>query len=84
MKHSDRPRYVKGGTVPKSIGKGRVLLHNHMRHSLDTPCGENGFRAWTDDRPPRSFKRCECGWSGLPHYSEVPDYKCEPRSNLQQ
>ena len=70
--------------MPKSIGKGRVLMHNHIRHSVDTPCGENGFRTWTDDRPPRSFKRCECGWSGLPHYSEVPDYKCEPRSNLQQ
>ena len=89
-KHSEgypregHPRYVKDGTVPQSIGKGRALMHNHIRHSLDMPCGENGFRAWTDDRPPLGFKRCGCGWSGLPHYSATPDYRCEPRSRLPQ
>ena len=82
MKRSDHPRYVKDGTVPQSIGKGRALMHNHIRHSLDMPSGENGFRAWTDDRPPLGFKRCGCGWSGLPHYSATPDYRCEPRSRL--
>jgi hypothetical protein len=44
-------------------------MHNHIRHSLDMPSSENGFRAWTDDRPPLGFKRYGCGWSGLPHYS---------------
>jgi hypothetical protein len=82
MKRSDHPRYIKDGTVPQSIGKGRALMHNHIRHSLDMPSGENGFRAWTDDRPPLGFKWCGCGWSGLPHYSATPDYRCEPRSRL--
>lgn len=63
-------RYVNGGTVPKSIGKGRVLAHNHVRHTIDMPCGVNGFRAWTWARAQklRHFVRCGCGWSGLPHY----------------
>jgi hypothetical protein len=82
MKRSDHPRYVKDGTVPQSIGKGRALMHNHIRHSLDMPSGENGFRAWMDDRRLLGFKRCGCGWSGLPHYSATPDYRCEPRSRL--
>ena len=49
----DHPRYVKDGTVPQSIGKGRALTHNHIRHSLDMPSGENGFRAWTDQAAAR-------------------------------
>jgi hypothetical protein len=36
----DHPRYVKDGTVPQSIGKGRALMHNHIRHSLNMPSGE--------------------------------------------
>jgi hypothetical protein len=73
-------RYL-GFGVPKSVGKGRVLMHNHVRHTIDMPCGLNGFRAWTDTKTPnREFKRCRCGWSGLPHYSRIPDYKCEPCS----
>ena len=23
---------------------------------------------WPKDKVPRNFKRCRCGWSGLPHY----------------
>jgi hypothetical protein len=79
-----QPQYVKGGTVPKSIGKGRVLMHNHVRHSRNMQCGDNGFRAWTDTKPPEGFKPCQCGYAGLPHYSLHPDYKCEPRSRLPQ
>jgi hypothetical protein len=75
-------RYVNGNTVPKSIGKGRVLMHNIVRHSRDMECGDLGFRAWTDVKPYKGFKRCYCGWSGLPHYSAMEDYKCEPRSRL--
>jgi hypothetical protein len=74
-----RRRYVAGDTVPKSVGPGRVLVHNHLRHWIDQPCGVNGFRAWTNARPPSGFKRCGCGWSGLAHYSPSPDYVCEPR-----
>jgi hypothetical protein len=44
-------------------------MHNHVQHSLDTPCGVNGFRAWTDTEPPSEFMKCPCGWSGLPHYA---------------
>ena len=55
--------------VPKSVGAGRVLCHNHVRHTVDTPCGLNGFRAWTDLKPPSKFVKCPCGWSGLPHYA---------------
>jgi hypothetical protein len=64
-------RYVQGMTVPKSIARGRVLMHNHVRHTADMPCGVNGFRAWTDTEIPPRFKLCRCGWSGLPHYSRM-------------
>jgi hypothetical protein len=59
--------YVRGGTVPKSIPAGRVLVHNHIRHTARTPCGERGFRAWTQKLEER-LERCECGYAGLPHY----------------
>jgi hypothetical protein len=62
-------RYVKVGTVPKSIGPGRKLMHNHIIHTIDMPCGVNGFRCWTDTKVPAGFVRCPCGWSGLPHYA---------------
>jgi hypothetical protein len=75
-------RYVNGGTLPKSMGAGRVLMHNHVRHTFDMPCGVNGFRAWTDAKPSRGFKRCRCGWSGLPHYSRHPNYKCDTAKRL--
>ena len=75
--------YVKMSTVPKLVHSGRVLMHNHVRHSKDMPCGANGFRAWTDNMPPPpGFKPCRCGWAGLPHYSRIPDYKCVPKSML--
>lgn len=70
-------RYVRGLTLPRTVGRG-VLCHNHVRHTADMPCGINGFRAWREDRPPRGFKKCHCGWAGLPHYSRNPTYKCEP------
>jgi hypothetical protein len=63
--------------LPKSIGKGRVLMHNHIRHTRTMPCGWNGFRAWTDTKVLPGFKPCGCGYAGLPHYSLNPDYRCE-------
>jgi hypothetical protein len=62
-------RYINGDSVPKSVGAGRVLCHNHVQHTVDMPCGANGFRAWTDTKPPAGFVKCPCGWSGLPHYA---------------
>jgi hypothetical protein len=64
-----RARYVNGGTVAKNVAPGRVLCHNHVRHVPDTPCGVNGFRAWTDIEPPKDFVMCPCGYAGLPHYA---------------
>jgi len=71
--------------VPKSVGPGRVLMHNHIRHSIDMPCGVNGFRAWRDTKPFPGFVKCPCGWSGLPHYAacshvEATKGRCDPRS----
>jgi hypothetical protein len=71
--------------VPKSVRRGRVLMHNHVRHSIDMPCGVSGFRAWTDTTPPPGFVMCPCGWSGLPHYAayshvEATRGRCDPRS----
>ena len=62
-------RYVSSMRVPKSVAAGRVLCHNHIRHTVDMPCGVNAFRAWTDNKPPSGFVECPCGWSGLPHYA---------------
>ena len=62
-------QYAKRG-VPRSIPAGQVLAHNHVWHTLHMAHGVNGFRCWTWPRGkvPRNFKRCKCGWSGLPHY----------------
>ena len=47
-------RYVRGLTVPKTIGTGRKLMHNNVRHTVNMPTGVNGFRAWTDTKVPAS------------------------------
>ncbi len=66
-------RYVRSGTVPMKVPFGRILIHNHIDHTPDTACGDNGFRAWTDDEdkaedyaPP--LVECDCGWAYLLHY----------------
>ena len=67
---------------PKSIGKGRVLMHNNVNHGPNWPTGPNGFRAWTDEKPPLGFILCPCGWAGLPHYaleSHVQAYRGNPK-----
>jgi hypothetical protein len=56
-------------SIPRRVSKGRVLCHNHVVHDEKTPPGERGFRAWTAKQPPKNFKPCDCGWSGLLHYS---------------
>jgi hypothetical protein len=75
-------RYVNGGTLPKSVGRGRVLMHSHVIHSPDMVCGTNGFRGWTDTRPPAGFVLCPCGWAGLEHYAHrdhVAAYRRNPK-----
>ena len=77
-------RYTNGGMVPRSIGPGRVLMHNHVRHTVNMPNGVKGFRAWTDTKPTPGFHKCGCGWSGLPHYSRMErGYRCETMKALE-
>jgi hypothetical protein len=59
--------YLPIGKLPRAIPTGYVLVHNHIRHAVGTPCGINGFRAWMQ-KPNNRLERCKCGWSGLPHY----------------
>ena len=68
--------------LPKSVHKGRVLMHNNVSHGPNWPTGPNGFRAWTDDKPPLGFIACPCGWAGLPHYAlegHVQAYRDNPK-----
>lgn len=69
-KQKDGFRGWNGSNVPKKVPVGRVLAHNRVTHTADMPHGANGFRCWTwpKGKVPRHFKRCKCGWSGLPHY----------------
>ena len=87
MKKSDpkQERDMRYGTgIPHDVPAGRVLAHNHIRHTVDMLAGINGFHYWTwpKDKKPRSFIRCNCGWSGLPHYALRPDYRCESTKKL--
>lgn len=62
-------QYVAGGTIPRSIKAGKVLVHNHIQHEPDTRCAFNGFRAWwTSETNTGRLMKCKCGWAGLPHY----------------
>jgi hypothetical protein len=55
--------------LPRTITAGRVLMHNHITHGRGWGCGINGFRAWSDVKPPPGFVLCPCGWAGLKHYA---------------
>jgi hypothetical protein len=70
-------RYFNKPGMPRSIAAGRVLAHNHVQHTIDMGHGVNGFRCWTwpQDKVPLNFKRCKCGWSGLPHVRLRADSK---------
>jgi hypothetical protein len=57
------------GELPTRINRGRILIHNHVEHSVNATCGRNGFQAWTQPEPaPQELAGCNCGWAGLPHY----------------
>ena len=77
-------QYIASGSVPKSTPKGRLLMHNMVRHTINQPPGVNGFRAWTAIELPEGFSLCKCGWSGLPHYSAVPHIKCLKRVSAEK
>ena len=59
------------GFVPKTVRDDVFIWHNHVMHTTDTGHGDRGFRCHFEFRPVnyRKFMHCECGWSGLPHYS---------------
>jgi hypothetical protein len=59
--------YVEDGTIPSCIPAGAVLVHNHIRHSKNTPSGENGFRAWYQESTD-GLVGCRCGWARIAHY----------------
>ena len=63
-------RYIRAGGLPRTIPKGRVLVHNHvvpvgfhkwLHH------GASGFRAWTQKKE-KDLVQCHCGWTDLSNY----------------
>jgi hypothetical protein len=44
-------------------------MHNHVWPGPNCPCGVNGFRCWTADKPFKNFVLCPCGYAGLKHYA---------------
>jgi hypothetical protein len=81
-KRTDGWRFIQTETVPRTLPDGSVLVLNSVRHTINMMPGRNGFRAWTwlKGKQPRNFVRCECGWSGLPHYASrdhAQSYRCE-------
>lgn len=54
-------------TKPRVIPPGRVLVHNHAKHSKVTKVNLNGFRAWYQ-KPNETLVSCKCGWARMPHY----------------
>jgi hypothetical protein len=56
--------------TPRKIPEGKFLWHNHIQHASGMPHGMNGFRYWWALKPInyRTFERCNCGVTDLPHY----------------
>jgi hypothetical protein len=48
----------------------RRIAHSQGSGVVGMPQGANGFRYWHADRPVnyRTFERCHCGVTDLPHY----------------
>jgi hypothetical protein len=72
MKRSDGfsgQRYIPMWQFPRALPKDkrRVLVHNHIMHTVGMPIGVNGFRTWTQIKS-NKIVHCKCGWAGLPHY----------------
>ena len=57
------------GSIPRSVPKDkrRVIVHNRVRHTVDTTNGENGFHCWTQLKT-NELVPCKCEWAGMPHY----------------
>jgi hypothetical protein len=57
----ERVKMRGGFRWPHKLQKGRVLVHNQVMHTLDTPHGFNGFRCWTQNMD-KKLMGCACGW----------------------
>jgi hypothetical protein len=71
------------GHVPTKIKPGRVLYHNHIMHTATMGHGTNGFRCWTQSASSPilpGFAKCQCGWSGLPHYAHKDVAKAKAKT----
>jgi hypothetical protein len=44
-----------------TIPKGKIAIHNYVKHHVGQKSGENGFRVWFDD-PNHNYVECSCGW----------------------
>jgi hypothetical protein len=76
--------YINASYPPKSVSADRVLCHDHVLRTPHMSSDMDGFRAWTDTKPPRSFVKCHCGWAGLPHYAHhscVKATKAKPKGD---
>ena len=49
-----------GFRSPHKLPKRRVLVHNHVKHTVDMPDDLNGFRCWTQDMN-NSVELVRCG-----------------------
>jgi hypothetical protein len=78
----DKMRYGVARPGSRNRQGGRVLVHNHVRHTASMAHGRNGFRCWTKIKR-ADLELCKCGWRpdlGT-HYRVkgvgTPNYRCE-------
>ena len=57
-----------GFRSPDKLLEGHVLVHNHIKHTVDMPDDLQGFRCWTQMDNKEELIRCGCGWRGVEHY----------------
>jgi hypothetical protein len=50
------------GALPRSLGPGLVLVHNHVKCARWS--GTRGFRAWTQKPDKKRLIICRCSWAG--------------------
>jgi hypothetical protein len=55
------------GPPTREPRNGRVIVHNHIAHTLTQIPGMHGFRAWTQLRDDTCVP-CRCGWGDVPHF----------------
>jgi hypothetical protein len=82
MVKCDKTRYGIAGPGSSNRQGGRVLVHNHVRHTASMEYGRNGFRCWTQIKR-ANLALCKCGWRpdlGT-HYrvkgADEPNYRVE-------